>query len=187
MGECAYYIKAAFKTEVEAKEAFKRLNAFLKESVKAYSFWQDGRSKKGPTFWKAFETNFPLISGYIKKYVTENGKTVWGGDPNDLSGSMDFGEEDPVAGMSGNIVGYGDSNVWHMADWQPFANYITGELGAVKVVWDTEENGCGSIDCLSLYDWEEIVKDVLKQRQLLPCLLGVNKDLDELISSKLKK
>jgi hypothetical protein len=61
------------------------------------------------------------------------------------------------------------------------------ELGAIKVVWNTEENGCGGIDSLNLYEWEEIVKDILKKKQILPLLMGINKELDELISGILKK
>lgn len=37
-----------------------------------------------------------------------------------------------------------------------------------------------------LYDCDEIVADILKQKKILPTLIGINKELDELIEESLK-
>jgi len=188
MGECAYYIKALFRDEKEAKKAAVRFNKLLKESTGAYDFYQ----KNPPNFWDEFKCKFPESTIYVKKYVlkchTDQEASHLLKNPHDkLSGNLDFGQSDLEAGQFNNILVYGDSNVWHMASWDNLATYLVIELGAIKAVWNTEENGCGSIDSLNLYEWEEIVKDILKKKQILPLLMGINKELDELISGILKK
>ncbi len=56
----------------------------------------------------------------------------------------------------------------------------------VKVVWATEESdSIGSLEKLDLYPWEEIVSQILKQKQILPTMIGLHKDLDELIETEL--
>ena len=78
------------------------------------------------------------------------------------------------------------SCVSHMSDWSHIADSLKG-FGAAKVIWSTEENGCGDLDNLQLEDNEKIVKDILKRRILLPSLLGINDELDALIADKLKE
>ena len=62
MGECNYFMKAAFKDTPAALKARKYLNTFIKEAAKAYDFWQANRGKECD-FWNTL--NPSLISGAL--------------------------------------------------------------------------------------------------------------------------
>jgi hypothetical protein len=182
MGECAYYLKAEFPTETIAKAMAKKMNKFFMESIGAYSFWQKDRDSNQDTFWKDFEKKFPLMSEYVKD------AGLWGKDPNDLSGNIDFGQDEHNENLvRGTTVGWGGADVWHLSDWSPVCDFIKKKYGAVKVVWDTEENGCGSLDALQLYDWEKIVRDILEHKELHPLLIRINNDFDELLDRTIRQ
>jgi hypothetical protein len=53
------------------------------------------------------------------------------------------------------------------------------------VVWGSEEYGGGSLDALNLYEWEAIVKNILKCEKTLPILLDIHPDLNALIAIQL--
>jgi hypothetical protein len=106
-----------------------------------------------------------------------------------LTGFTDFGETDfgnsPVY-QSGSELAW-DAVVWHMSDWGPLCDFIQKKFGATKVVWDTEEGGCGSLENLNLYDWEDIVRTILKKKKILPLLLHVHNDLDIFIEREMRR
>jgi hypothetical protein len=199
MGECAYYLKAEFLTEKDAKAVEKKLDDFFAEARDAYEFWQsnrglgdtsvvntDGKAVAKKTvkmtdelFFQQYAKKFPLMM----EYVTANGfKTREA-----LSSHVDFGQdENNEVVRVDNVIGWGNASVWHFADWQPLADFIKKKFGALKVVWDTEENGCGSLDSLQLYEYEEIVKSLLKHTELFPLLLRVHDDLDVMLDVKMR-
>lgn len=182
MGECAYFLKAEFKDKKTATNVAQKLNAFFKEASKAYNFYQDAREGNPKEFWQKFESQYPLLFDYAKTlpgYGKKSPQKV-------LSGNTDFGqEEDDEVRQVDNILGW-VAEVWHMADWSPLAAYIKEKFGAIKVVIDTEENGCGSLDSLMLYDYEAIVDRLLKHKELFPMLMGVHDDLDAMLDIKMK-
>jgi hypothetical protein len=181
MGECAYFLKADFHTEARAEEVSKELNKFFLEAKNAYNFWQKGRNGNRETFYKTLEKKYPLITEYLKS--TE----LWDGDMHTLSGNMDFGQEGNETLVQGTTVGWGSDGVWHMSNWTPVCNFIKKKFGAIKIVWSTEENGCSSLDSLQLYDWEQIVRDILDNKELHPLLIRTNDELDELLDYTIKQ
>lgn len=183
MGECAYFLKAEFISAAAAKKAQSGIKQFIKEANEAYNYWQDNRGPEdSKVFWKEFKRKFPLVTEY-----TLAAGLFGGNDLNDLSGNLDFGQEDNQVQRNGNIISYTASTVWHFADWSHFADFIKSKYGARKVVWSSEENDCGGIDSLNLYEWEEIVRIILNQKKILPVLLGLHDDLDALIEPLLKR
>lgn len=181
MGECAYYIKAHFKTEEEAQKAAEELSEFIEEANKAYNFYQNKGSGKDPQDWIDFEKQYPRVAEYAKTLPG------WGKDFNEFSGKLDFGQNGNEFIWDGKTIGYGDYDVWHFADWDPWAEYIKTKYKALKVVWDTEENGCGSLNGLLLYDYEGIVNAILTKKKLLPMLMGLHDDLDDILKTEFKK
>jgi hypothetical protein len=199
MGECAYYLKAEFLTEKDAKAVEKKLDDFFAEARDAYEFWQsnrglgdtsvvntDGKAVAKKTvkmtdelFFKQYAEKFPTMM----EYVTANGfKTREA-----LSSHVDFGQDENNEVLrEGNVLCWGDASVWHFADWSLLTEFIKTKFGAVKVVYDTEENGCGSLDSLMLYDYEAIVKSLLKHEELFPLLLRVHDDLDVMLDTKMR-
>ena len=159
----------------------KELNQFFLEAKYAYDFWQKGREGTREVFYMAFEKKFPLMTEYVKS------TGLWGGDINALSGNMDFGQEGDETLVEGTTVGWGSDGVWHGSNWTFVCNFIKAKYGAIKIVWDTEENGCGGIDSLQLYDWEQIVRDILKNKELHPLLIHTNSELDELLDRTIRQ
>jgi hypothetical protein len=185
MGECAYYLKAEYPTKKEAQKASEKLDEFFSEAREAYDYYQPGRETEPKKFWAKFSKDFPLTWDYVQ---TIPGFKKTSADPNDLSGKLDFGQDENGGTLvQGNIVGWGDCSVWHFADWTPLCNYIEKKFGAIRVVWGTEENGVGSLEALQLYDWEMIVVNILEHKELYPMLIGINKELDFILDRKGKE
>ena len=184
MGECAYFLKAEFQSEARAEEVSKELNKFFAEAKDAYNFWQKGRDGNEETFYKTFEKEYPLTTEYLKDADLwgKKGKNVHA-----LSGKIDFGQEGDETLVQGTTVGWGSDGVWHFSNWTPVCNFIKKKYGAIKVVWSNEENGCSGLDALNLYDWEQIVRDILKNKELHPLLLRTNDELDELLDYTVKQ
>jgi hypothetical protein len=165
MGECTYYLKAQFKTPAEAKKVLPKIQEFLREAQKAYDFWQKNRGEESvfadnAGFWTTMQEGFPTVY----KYLEELGKTGKGRS-NELSGIMDFGQHmEDIEGIlqSGNEICYSACDVWHFSDWSYLAAFIKTHFKAVKVVIASEEDGCGSLDSLNLYEYEEIVTALVK-------------------------
>jgi hypothetical protein len=181
MGECAYFLKAQFPSKKTATNVATKLNAFFKEASEAYDFYQNGREGNPKEFWKKFESQYPLAYDYVKTLPNFSTKA----SPMILSGSIDFGQDENEVRQVDDTLGW-VAEVWHMANWGPIATYIEKKFGAIKVVIDTEENGCGSLDSLQLYDYEVIVNSLLKHKELYPLLLGVHDDLNVMIDIKTK-
>jgi hypothetical protein len=184
MGECAYYLKAQFPTAKKAKKAGEELDTFFSQASEAYDFYQKAREGNPDEFWKTFESQYPLVFDYVKTldgYGKDNIQSV-------LAGNLDFGQdENNETLVDGDTIAWGDSNVWHMANWSALCMYLQNHFGAVKAVWDTEENGCGSLDSLQLYEYEDIVRSLMKHEELFPLLLRVHDDLDKLLDMKMRK
>ena len=137
MGEATYYLKACFKSGMEAKKNLEPIRAFLKEGCRAETFWRENRDKKPETFWPEFEKQFPRVTEFAK-YAG-----VFGEDSNNgLAGVLNFGDEDFVENAlrkeSGPIILY-SAYVWHFADWEPMANFIVSKWGAKEVRWISDE------------------------------------------------
>lgn len=179
MGECTYYFKAQFKSATAAKKAFPKIQAFLEESRAAYRFWQNNRGDKtsDKDFWEVF-SNYKTVC----KYLTCTPVTPGGGRNNELSGKLDFGQEDGDLVIDGAVIGYANI-VWHFSEWSYLAEFLKEHFGATRVVVASEEDGCGSLENLSLYDYEAIVTDLVatakKNRVLYNCLreTGIHIDL----------
>jgi hypothetical protein len=126
--------------------------------------------------------SYPLVLEYLQSI------------PEDLN-TMDIGHHlqftnDPDCDLFEqyeNIIQYYANNISVMAEWNYLANFIKLKFKTLKVVWDNESNGCGSIDFLELFEWADIVKDILKQKCVLPTLMGINQELNELIGITLKE
>lgn len=176
MSECAYYLKAEFPTEAIAEKVEPQLNAFFVEARKAYD---DNDLLDLKRFLSMFSERYPLVMEYA---TTSNFKEY-----NDLSGYFDFGQDNDEVFRKGNVLRWCSSRVGHMTDWTPLATFIKNKFGAIKVIWGNEENGCASFDSLPLYAWEEIVKDILKHKELRPLLLHINDELDQLLAQTLRR
>jgi hypothetical protein len=186
MNECTYYFKAEFLSEKEAQSAQKKITKFLAESRKAYEFYQKARAiflrYRLDGFWQKFKSQYPLVFNYVQtlpEYIKDP-------ESADLSGLLDFGQDSNDVYIKGAMVSYEDGMVWHFTDWGPLCNYIQKHFGAIKAVWDTEENGIGSLDSLQLYDYKEIVTNLLKHEELFPLLVGVHDELDAMLDIRMK-
>jgi len=180
MGECNYFFKAQFANNKEALKAHKSLVAFLKQAVKANEFYSPKQQDNGTTgFWAKFEQKFPLIAEYVK-FIGH-----WGGEAHNLSGLLDLGDPNETWVVEDVLCHIG-VDVWHFADWVPFRKYFVEKFKPIKAVEGNEENGCANIVSLHLYEWEEIVKEILKQKSVLPMLMGIHPQLDELLAFKMK-
>ena len=176
MGECAYFLKAQFPNQKTAKIAEKELDAFFEEASRAYWLWQDSPLKEAD-FWKEYAKQFPRMMEYAQ--------IIGAKERSDLGRKCDFGSEDNGVGREGNVITHW-AEVGHMSEWTPLAEFIKKKYGATRVVWDTEENGCGSLESLQLYEYEDIVSDILKHKELHPLLIGINKELDMILEPLLK-
>jgi hypothetical protein len=184
MGECAYYFKAEFLDEKTAKVAQTKLQSFIKQSRKAYEFYQKARDGDSKEFWQKFKSQYPLIFNYVKtlpEYI-KGERSI----SKVLSGTLDFGQDGNDVYIKGATIAYADGMVWHFADWGPLCDYIQKHFGAIKVVCDTEENGIGSLDSLQLYDYEGIVQNLMKHEELFPLLVGVHDELDAMLDIRMK-
>ena len=184
MGEANYRLVARFPSKDKTDKAMDKIYNLFMENSDAYAYWQDNRGKSKKEFWPKFKSEFPATT----EYLITIGK-VDGDCNNGLSGILDFGqyqdEEELDHYLNANddtIEFYGES-VWHFSDWEPLAKYIR-TLGASKIVWNSDEY---ENDWPKLEDHAQIVQDILEKKEILPTLLGINKDLDELIEISLKK
>ncbi len=167
MGECNYYLKAQFGTEEEAVTALKGLIKLVK-AIERASPRILGRAGR---FLKEFFTISKMASIWIDPDEHE-----------DYLPDCNLGDEPYVAG---NVLYY-MACVSHITSWGRLCNYMEKKFNAIKVVCATEEDGY-NMDSLHLYEWEEIVKALLKKKDILPLLLNAHNDLDALISLTLKE
>lgn len=184
MGECAYFLKAEFPSDTIAENKKSVLDNFFSQMQDAYDFYQSNRGGDAGSFWKDFSTLFPVVWRYVLSF-----------EPQALTcpitclyGKLDVGDsKDLKFQVWGSVVSWEASYVWHFADWTYLTKFIEKEFGAIKSVASSEEVGCGSIDGLNLYEWEDIVRNILKNTAVLPLLINTHPDLDILIETQLKK
>jgi len=169
MGECAYFFKARFETANEARKALPKVRQLIKEMIEVHN-WRKDKCRYSAR-------KFPMVADFLKfiDSAGDTGNTVSVGD----------GDNEPF--ISEDTICYASGYVWHLETWENLGAYIMKKLGAVKFVWDTDENGCGSLEGLNIYDWEGIVRNLLKSKAILPLLLKVHPDLDLLVGAKLKR
>jgi hypothetical protein len=147
MGEAVYYLKANGCTE----EIFEKVKLFIREGSHAEQWWQDHRDYErgiGGTrsdFWIQFDERFPMVSKYLK-FIKLHGKDCH----NDLAGYLDFGwwedgddDSDEQNLEYDNEVNAGELRyhalVWHFAEWNGFAKFLTKEFGLKNVRWVSDE------------------------------------------------
>lgn len=181
MGECVYYLKAKFPEEKRAKAALKEIGALQEEGEEVDDFIESNETES-KEFWPGFEKKFPHISAYLKSINLFGSK-----EKGDLEGVLNFGNpENDAPYLDGEGTLCLSAYVWHFAKWSPIADYLVKAFGATKTAVDTEEDGCGSMDNLQFYDYQEIVESILNHKDVLPLLLHINSDLDELIDERLR-
>jgi hypothetical protein len=181
MGSCAYFLKAVFKDEKEAREVAVKLNEFFTEAAAAYEFYHNPAiyPRKWPAMRKEYAKKFPLMIEYLK----DAGE--W---KNEYLSNIDFGQQnDNEVIVNGPEVWWQDYEVGHLTSWGPLCSFLKKKYNAVKVVCDTEEDGCAGLDSLDAYEWEEIVQAILKHKEALPLLMNLHEDLDLLISNTLQR
>lgn len=143
MGQASYYMKCRFKTDTAADIGMEMLNAFIVEGIRAGDYWQEHRdlerAGQRSVFWAEFKLLFPNVYAYL------GGRAGQDCD-NALAGYLDFG--DAIIELADTlkrdefdqaVITYVAYNIWHGADWDPFAAYITRMMGAVKVEWNSDE------------------------------------------------
>lgn len=184
MGSAFYYLKAEFPKPLKKKEV-KRITDFLYEGAKAQNWWQDNRGRDAAYFWPEFEKEFPhLLTTYLKDAGLFGCE-----DCNGLAGHLDFGNDeecvqDGLNVQSGDTTLYFTVEVWHFAEWDNLANFFRNHFGATDVKWMSDE----STDFFAMLDMEEneeIIKNLLSQKEMLPTLMGIHPALDKKISQKL--
>ena len=191
MGECTYYFKAQFKSDTAAKKALPKIQKFLLENLKAQDFWQANRGES-PTqevFWEQFKEKFPITTAYLKSFNMLDGEKN-----NGLAGRLDlcsYPENVEYIQLDGSVIGYTANDVWHFADWSPLAEFLKTQFGAIKVAISSEENGCGSLDSLQLFDYRGIVECLVKRAkseakkgktELFNAITGTHTDLNYLLN-----
>lgn len=144
MGEAVYYLKANGCT----LKMFKKIKKFMREGSHAEDWWQHHREyERGiggnrVKFWEQFDAKFPLVSKYLK-FINLHGKEC----NNDLAGHLDFGYWSDKKGDDSdekNLVFEDDelryhALVWHFADWDGLASFLTKEYGLTNVRWISDE------------------------------------------------
>jgi hypothetical protein len=174
MGECAYRIKAKWPDKIP-KKTMKLIQKLFDENQEAYEYWQEHRDQSGEEFWSEFEKNFPVTAQYAK--------FMYGKDPTELSGKLDFGSDHNFYYNPDDFeIFYEAGQVWHFANWEPLAEWFRS-LGASRVIYDSEEE---QFESFEYYNYKTIVEDILKKKELLPMLMGINEEFNELISEHLK-
>lgn len=152
MGEAVYYMKVTFEKREWAEEVLPQLIELFREGYQACEWWQNNRRMTKEKFWPQFEEKFPQISEYLKRVRKQDlysddkdVKPLFGGDCNNaLAGNLDFagGADDPDEWSlhpDRAVMTY-SSEVWHLADWEPIAEFIRRKFNPVRVTWISDED-----------------------------------------------
>ena len=183
MGSAFYYLKATFPKPLKKKEK-DTITTFFLEGAKAEIWWQDNRGRKDvKNFWIEFEKQFPTVCLYLK-FMKLFGKD----HSNGLAGKLDFGTEEDV---NNNLCTEGISlryhaEVWHFASWDGLGAFLKSHFGAIDFKYLSDEYLDPS-EILEMKDTNVIVQDILRQKKILPTLIGINPVLDAMISETLTK
>lgn len=161
MGSCSYCLKADFINKKAAKKALPKLTKFI--NLMATCYETDDY------------TRHPITQRYVE-FI---------GGPDNLSYNKDLGQTDSKPFLVGHEIHYTDSDVGHLTTWYAFAAFVMEEFGAIKVNWGSEDDGY-SLDTLQLYDYKGIIKAILRNKSIIPLLMGVHDDLDILLERHLK-
>lgn len=193
MAEAEYYLKAEFIEPLSEEKIF-NIKQFFQEGVTAELFFKRHYEKPRDVFYPTFEKKFPEITKMLKWEGSFVEKML----PSCLRGHLDFGITHLDYGMEkdfindrfnsqpGNTYVLYNTKVWDMATWDGIKIYLIKEFDAVDVGWISE-------DCIDPWlqidaeDNEEIVNDLLSNKELLPILMGINPLLDKKIARELKK
>lgn len=134
MGEATYYLKALFPEDI-SEELEEQITEFIKEGQTAYEWWQNHRMCPEPQrFWDRFTVKFPVVTEYL-------GDLVGGGCNNELSGMLDFGDDNELENIEINDYELIYScTCWHFASWDRFATFLQQKFGAETVNWLSEED-----------------------------------------------
>jgi hypothetical protein len=176
MSECFYFLKAEFPNKEKATKAREELNKFFAQAREAYYFWQD---YTGKNFMKDLKEKYPLVA----EYGEINGFKCH----DDFSRNLNLcNDEDNEVRQMDNILGWSEE-VSHMASWRLLCSFIQKKYGAVRTVWESEDEGCGSLDSLQLYNYEGIVTELMKHEELFPLIIGIHEELNAMIDIKIKE
>jgi len=172
MGECNYFFKMQFRNSREAKKALKPVGDFLKQMREVHDSVNN-------------EKKFPLVEDYFKYIGHDETK---GSAPFLFrrNGTVSIGNEDSPLYIHEDTLCYAGYDTWHLEDWTPLMNYLKDKFHPIRTAYSSEEDGVSSLDAMNLYNWEGIVRSLLKRKDLLPLLLRAHKDLDELLNFKMK-
>lgn len=184
MSEAFYYMKAIFPQPLNKKEK-EDITSFFTEMCDAADHWHKHREfSDEEVFWNDFQTRFPVVSQYISsiKSLTRpyNGNSFTGvlmhrtdEDITDrifLEGSEFYLSSEQSSFFSPDHIG----------------NFLKSHFGAVIFRWGDDIE----IDYHGILDAEitnEILTDLLKQKEILPTLIGINPILDAKIAETLNK
>jgi hypothetical protein len=184
MGSAYYYLKAEFPKPLTEEEVT-GITDFFYEGVKAEKWYHENRGRDPAYFWSELEKAFP---GRLSIFMRDAG--LWGKDTkNGIAGHIDFGGseecvDDGLHLAAGDVTLMYTVEVWHFADWDNIANYIRKYFGAIDVRWMSDESTDYFL-LLSAEENEEIIKNLLSQKDTLPTLMGIHPALDRRISQKL--
>ena len=187
MSESAHYLKVLFPSEAAAKKAEPKLDRFFQQSVDAFNFWQKSyygnplvaAATSSDTFWTRFKRKFPLVWKYVESLNIK--------DPNDLSGLFDFGQDENNEVLrQGDTLCWADCNVGSQTTWVHLCEFLVKKYGGIKAVCN-DDGTSTSLNDLYLFDYEQIVKDILGHKELYPLLIGINKELDSILDQKGKR
>jgi hypothetical protein len=113
----------------------------------------------------SLEESSPTVAKYLMSIPSS--RLIWGGDKsNSLAGLLDLGQNDTYLNQEGPVIEYAAQDVWHFSDWSYLAAFIKEHFQAVRVVTASEEEGCGSLEMLQLYDWEGLLRSLVDSARL---------------------
>jgi len=127
MAECAYYAKAVFPSEAQAKRESERIRAFLERMAEAERAWLDEHDVPG-----LFGEYGDVMAG-LGLVPLDFTQAAYGG--NLASPASDEAWE---FHQRGNEVWF-KGMVWHFADWEPLRDALRTEFGALAAGWESED------------------------------------------------
>jgi len=132
MGEAGYYLTARWNTHDDLDAQKDRITAFLDEGVKAQDWWQEHRRMDAEPFFKEFESKFPTVFKYLQTCIKLE-------DPNNEPARvLNFPDEDVNLKFANGWMSL-SGIVWHLADWDPFRDFLKSEFGAEAAGWVSDE------------------------------------------------
>jgi len=131
MGEARFYLIAEFESEKKLNKVFGEIKTFIKQGQKSEDFWQKYRKSNPQQFWSKFKGKFPLIFEYLGEKANKDNN-------NSLARELDFGMFNAKPTKERNILKFNDE-VWHLASWDRFADFLKNKYQAKRVNWFSDE------------------------------------------------